>query len=244
MSASSACVSAPRSSASASRSTAMAGTVPAGVSGSHPVLGGDGAPMPSPGEVNRPRRPPRGAEREVGRLLDRARDDDVAVTGQRGGQRVELGEREVLPDATACPEPERDHLPCEAGAVGVAGRVEPRRIRPDGGIAVHAADVDGHDPGAADADRAVGGVQLDPSRRRRADQTPGRRVQAQALGHEVVHGLRAVPERRPELRRAGGVHQHPRQRGRRRLVPRQQEPEDVTAQLATRQRTSADASRR
>jgi hypothetical protein len=80
------------------------------------------------------------AEREVGIFTGRFVDRDVAVLRERGQRGVQFRCREVLADAPARSEPERQQRSMLFGGGSVvSGRIEPRRVWPGSGVAVDAA---------------------------------------------------------------------------------------------------------
>src|SRR6185436_4937909 len=95
--------------------------------------------------MNRPRKPPADAHREV-RILDRgAVEHHITVTGERGHDRAHLRKREVLADAAPRAQPERDERALLFLVFGeVTSRIKTQRIRPYCDAALHATRVDGH----------------------------------------------------------------------------------------------------
>ena len=161
------------------------------------------------------------------------------MPGERGQHRPQLGEGEVLADATARPRPKGRSARCASAAPCVARRVEAQRVGPHVAsrfiprrytVATWPRRTRVVMPADDTVTPGLFGVRGMPH-------TAGLRRSDSSTNARCAAGVGAQP--RPFLGRACALHDRPRERGAGRLVAGQEEAEHVAAQLVGAERAPA-----
>ena len=187
--------------------------------------------------VNRPLRPPRTRRAKLASSTAGSTIVMAPRRAKRRDRRAQLGQGQVLADATARAEPEREQRAELLRRIRlVPGRIESQRLAPRVRVTIDRAEVDRRELTASDACRDTRGGERDAGSARRTRDAPHRGREPQHLHEERPGRTTGVaPHLDPLVGFPRAVDDSPRQRRGSGLVAREEEAQDVAAQLGRRE---------